>query len=115
MAAGGAAVVLLDLDDTLVYEQRTVPGILVTAARLAERRRGVPATELAAALRQRARRRWRALPVHPFAQAVGISSATAWSTTSPGRARRGCARCGSPTRRSPALRRPPLQACRPIT
>ena len=76
MAAGaaGAAVVLLDLDDTLVYEQRTVPGILVAAARLAERRRGVPATELATALRRCARRRWRALPVHPFALEVGISS-----------------------------------------
>ena len=76
MAAGTAtaAVVLLDLDDTLLYEQRTVPGILVTAAGLAERTRGVPATELAAALRRCARRRWRALPVHPFAQAVGISS-----------------------------------------
>ena len=65
-----AAVVLLDLDDTLLYEQRTVPGILVKAARLSERRRGVPAserrrgvpaTELAAALRHCARRRWRAL------------------------------------------------------
>ncbi len=76
MAAGaaGAAVVLLDLDDTLLYEQRTVPGILVAAARLAERRHGVPATELATALRHCARRRWRALPVHPFALAVGISS-----------------------------------------
>lgn len=29
-----AAVVLLDLDDTLLYEQRTVPGILAAAARL---------------------------------------------------------------------------------
>ena len=52
MAAGAAdaAVELLDLDDTLVYEQRTVPGILAAAARLAEHRHGVPATELAAAL-----------------------------------------------------------------
>ena len=76
MAAGAAdaAVVLLDLDDTLVYEQRTVPGVLAAAARLAERRHGVPATELAAALRRCARRRWQALPVHPFALAVGISS-----------------------------------------
>ena len=72
--AAGAAVVLLDLDDTLVYEQRTVPGILAAAARLAERRHGVSAAELAAALRGCARRRWRALPVHPFALAVGISS-----------------------------------------
>ena len=70
----GVAVVLLDLDDTLVYEQRSVPATLTAAARLAERRRGVSATELAAAVRRCARRRWRALPVHRFAQAVGISS-----------------------------------------
>ena len=51
-----------------MYEQRTVPAVL------AERKRGVSATELAAAVRRCARRRWRALPVHPLTRAVRISS-----------------------------------------
>ncbi len=67
-------VVLFDLDDTLVEEVASARRALLATAGLAEKRHGVAAEELRAAVLARAKRFWWAHPLHPYAKRIGLSS-----------------------------------------
>ncbi|NLT73214.1 MAG: HAD family hydrolase [Chloroflexi bacterium] len=66
--------VLLDLDDTLLVEVASADEAIYRACLLAVRRYPVHPDRLHESVRRVARREWYALPEHPYAEAIAISS-----------------------------------------
>lgn len=72
------ALLLFDLDDTLIAEvPAAAAAFAATAAYAATRHPGIDAEALARDVRVKARAAWRAAPVHPYCLKVGISSSEA--------------------------------------
>lgn len=67
-------VLLLDLDDTLVVEEPAALEALGAAARHAADRCGVDPLAYRDMVKRHARELWHAMPVHPTAKRIGISS-----------------------------------------
>jgi|WetSurMetagenome_2_1015567.scaffolds.fasta_scaffold139618_2 putative hydrolase of the HAD superfamily len=70
----GYKTILLDLDDTLVVEQKTAHDSFLAAARYLERRHRVSPEDFVAIVRAEARELWYSLPTIQYAQQIGISS-----------------------------------------
>jgi putative hydrolase of the HAD superfamily len=69
-----AAVLLFDLDDTLVVEEAATVAALDAAAQLAADRHGISPNALAGSAREHARALWYATPLHEHCLRIGISS-----------------------------------------
>jgi putative hydrolase of the HAD superfamily len=65
---------LLDLDDTLIAEERAAAATFAAVARLAAERHTIDVAALADGARRRARELWRAAPTFPYCKRIGISS-----------------------------------------
>jgi len=65
---------LLDLDDTLVVEERAAAATFAPTARIAAERHAIDVAALADDARARARELWRAAPSYPYCERIGISS-----------------------------------------
>ena len=69
-----SAILLFDLDETLVAEERVTVAAFAATAQFAASRHDLDHGALAVAARARARELWRAGPYHPYCLRVGISS-----------------------------------------
>ncbi|WP_172193874.1 HAD family hydrolase [Saccharibacillus qingshengii] len=65
--------VIFDLDDTLLWDERSVKESFVAASEEAARRTGIDANALEAAVRERARDLYATYETFPFTQMIGIS------------------------------------------
>ncbi|NGZ74486.1 HAD family hydrolase [Saccharibacillus alkalitolerans] len=65
--------VIFDLDDTLLWDERSVKEAFGAASEEAARRKGVDAEELESAVRKRARELYATYETFPFTQMIGIN------------------------------------------
>ncbi|PLR98461.1 HAD family hydrolase [Bacillus sp. T33-2] len=65
--------VFFDLDDTLLWDQKSVKEAFVTTCKIAEERYGVDAGELEEAVREAARKLYASYETYPFTQMIGIN------------------------------------------
>lgn len=72
--AGRRPVMLFDLDDTLLDEERSVEAALLATSELARARHGTDPRVLQRAVRERAREIWNAAPTIDYCRALGIAS-----------------------------------------
>jgi putative hydrolase of the HAD superfamily len=66
--------IFFDLDDTLVVEEASVEEAFLAAGARAQRKHGIDPQAFTQSIRQNARRIWKASPINPYCQTIGISS-----------------------------------------
>jgi phosphoserine phosphatase len=66
--------IIFDLDETLMYEQRSVDETFLAVCAMAQTRQGVDAKALYASVLARAREIWHAAPMREYCVSVGVSS-----------------------------------------
>jgi putative hydrolase of the HAD superfamily len=65
--------IIFDLDDTLLWDQKSIKEAFVATCKIAEERYGIEANQLEEAVREAARNLYSSYEFYPFTQMIGIN------------------------------------------
>ncbi|WP_251554652.1 HAD family hydrolase [Neobacillus muris] len=65
--------IFFDLDDTLLWDQKSIKEAFIATCRIAEERYGIDAEELESAVREAAKKLYSTYDTYPFTQMIGIN------------------------------------------